>query len=246
MTVMEQELEPTITTSVSSIIRRPSLLRSPPSTQLTTYTAKAHPPQLSPTHSTKAFEDPVTKKPSSRPSSQTNNNNKSAEISRTQHKLMLQRQSFLADDKNYLDHPDNMRRLTKELDRVNREYRYVKQYQDPFALSLKRVMQQQQQQQQCGLPSLLVSNSTLSSAASSWSSTSSQHLIPPRLQRRASSHTVHDYLMNFKEERRHSLSQLVADNRSSSPGFIGRIFGSAVMHHPPLSSSQLKRHPHVA
>jgi hypothetical protein len=226
------ELEPTIT----SIITRPSIQRSPPSTQLTAYTAHAHPPQLSPTHSTKVFE-----KSPSRPSSQTNNNNKTTEISRTQHKLMLQRQSFLADDKNYLDHPDNMRRLTKELDRVNREYRCVKQYQDPFALSLKRVMQQQQQ-----CPSLLVSNSTLSSAASSWSSTSSQHLIPPQLQRRASSNTVHEYLMNFKEERRHSFSLLMADRSSSSPGFLGRIFGSTVMHHPPLSSSQLKRHPHVA
>lgn len=245
MVVIDQGSE-SITTSVAPIIRRPSLLISSPSTQLTTYTAHAHPPQISPAHSITACTDSVTKKLYFHPSSQTNNNNKSTEISRTQHKLMLQRQSFLADDKNYLDHPDNMRRLTKELDRVNREYRCVKQYQDPFTLSLKRVIQQQQQQQQQrhAPPSLLISNSTLSSAASSWSSTSSQFMIPPQLQRRASSHTVHDYLMNFKEERRHSLSNWGTDR--SSPGFISRIFGSTVMHHPPLSSPQLKRHPRAA
>ncbi|KAI7876404.1 hypothetical protein K492DRAFT_172594 [Lichtheimia hyalospora FSU 10163] len=60
-------------------------------------------------------------------------------MSRTQQKLMLQRQCFLADDKNYLDHPTNMRRLTKELDRVNREYRYIRHFEDPLAASFRRV-----------------------------------------------------------------------------------------------------------
>ncbi|KAG1106509.1 hypothetical protein G6F42_016724 [Rhizopus arrhizus] len=205
---------------------RPSLLRSPPSTQLTTYNALAYT-----STSSVENEDLVMKRSSSSRSSSVHK----SELSRTQHKLMLQRQSFLADDKNYLDHPDNMRRLTKELDRVNREYKCVKQFQDPLALSIKRVTELQQQQ----LPLLVSNTPQSSSAASSWSSSCSSLSIPPKLQRRASSHTVHDYLMNFKEERRHSFS-------AKSQGFIGRLFGASSMYHSTLSSSQLKRYPHVA
>ncbi|KAI8143284.1 hypothetical protein BJV82DRAFT_612198 [Fennellomyces sp. T-0311] len=68
------------------------------------------------------------------------NNQKPKEMSRTQHKLLLQRQSFLADDKDYLEHPTNMKRLTKELDRVNREYRCVRHFEHPLAQSLRRVV----------------------------------------------------------------------------------------------------------
>lgn len=148
-----------------SLIKRPTLLRSPPSIQLTTYTAHAN---------YSHEEKPMVY---------------STVVSRTQHKMMLQRQSFLADDKNYLDHPENMRRLTKELDRVNKEYRFVKQYQDPLALSLQRV--------------------TNASSNSCPASLYTPSAAEPSLKRRAS----HDYLLNFKEERRHST------------GFIGRIFG---------------------
>lgn len=197
----------------SELIQRPTLLRSLPSTQITTCNVHAH----------KECNVVSRQKP--------------VEISRTQHKLMLQRQSFLADDKNYLDHPDNMRRLTKELDRVNREYKCLKQYQDPFVLSLKRVMQQQLDSP----PSLIMS--PISSASSSPSS-SSFLSIPPRLQRRGSSQTMHESLMiQFnKEERRHSLVQ--DNNRSSSPGFMSRLFSTVQQqhHHPPL---QFKRHPHL-
>lgn len=104
------------------------------------------------------------------------------ELSRTQHKLQLQRLSFLTNDKNYLDHPQNMKRLTKELDRVNREYRNVRRYEDPVKESFKRLVasksshtanistfksDQQQQQQR-----LLRSNSSDSSSSSSKSSSS--------------------------------------------------------------------------
>ncbi|KAF1807715.1 hypothetical protein V8B55DRAFT_1025592 [Mucor lusitanicus] len=215
---------------------RPSLLRSPPSIQLTTYNALAY----TSTNSIVEHGDDVQVVMKRSSSSRSSSVHCKSELSRTQHKLLLQRQSFLADDKNYLDHPDNMRRLTKELDRVNREYKCVKQFQDPLALSIKRVTELQQQQQ---LPALLVSNTTpqTSSAASSWSSSScsSLSMLPPKLQRRASSHTVHDYLMNFKEDRRHSFND-------KSQGFIGRLFGASSMHHSTLSSSQLKRYPHVA
>lgn len=92
-------------------------------------------------------------------------------LSRTQHKLLLQRQSYLADDKDYLDHPHNMRRLTKELDRVNREYWSVRQFEDPMAESFRRVI--------------------MGGSAGSPPPASLHHPphLPPRLQRRSSAHT---------------------------------------------------------
>lgn len=62
-----------------------------------------------------------------------------AELNRTQYKMQLQRQSLLTNDKDYLNHPKNMKRLTKELDRVNKEYRNVRHYHDPLTESLKRL-----------------------------------------------------------------------------------------------------------
>ncbi|CAO3626993.1 unnamed protein product [Cunninghamella echinulata] len=81
---------------------------------------------------------------------------------RTQRKLLLQRQWFLANDKNYLDHPTNMKRLTKEINRVNKEYTSLLQYEDPLHDSFKRLV----------TPSLYSSNS-FSSTSSSPSSSSS-------------------------------------------------------------------------
>ncbi|CAO3622747.1 unnamed protein product [Cunninghamella blakesleeana] len=64
----------------------------------------------------------------------------SSDINRTQQKLMLQRQCFLADDKNYLDHPSNMKRLTKEMDRINREYNSICQNEiNPMKESILRI-----------------------------------------------------------------------------------------------------------
>ncbi|KAI8075929.1 uncharacterized protein B0P05DRAFT_588346 [Gilbertella persicaria] len=137
------------------------------STQLTSYTAHANTVQIDP------FLESIKKR-------------YSTELSRTQHKLMLQRQSFLADDKNYIDHPQNMRKLTKELDRVNKEYRHLKQFQDPLLLSLRRVTALQDQ------PSLSSSCSSSYSFVSPSPPSSSLFMLspPPHLQRRASSHTV--------------------------------------------------------
>lgn len=89
-------------------------------------------------------------------------------MSRTQQKLMLQRQCFLADDKNYLDHPTNMKRLTKELDRVNREYRYIRHFEDPLAASFRRV----------------------AAAAAASASSSSSSSPNPTLQRRSSAQEI--------------------------------------------------------
>jgi TORC1 subunit TCO89 len=65
-------------------------------------------------------------------------------MTRTQQKLLLQRQHFLADDENNLAHPRNQLRLTKEMEHVNREYLYVRRYQDPMTESLIRCMEKKQ------------------------------------------------------------------------------------------------------
>lgn len=224
------------TTSSNSSSRRPSLLRSPPSIQLTTYTAHAH---------TNSSDIDIT--------NEEDNKKLQQQQSRTQHKMMLQRQSFLADDKNYLDHPDNMRRLTKELERVNREYRCLKQFQDPFALSVQRVLLQSSTYLVYNNSPITTTSPTTPSIASSiCSSNHSQSPPTSKLQRRASSHTVHDYLLNFKEERRHSFS--IFNDKSSTvnttPGFMNRIFFGSNQSLSPSSSQQqqhhqFKRYPHL-
>jgi hypothetical protein len=60
-------------------------------------------------------------------------------ISRTQQKLLLQRQHFLADDENYLIHPRNQLRLTKVIERINREHAAILLHRDPIIESLQRV-----------------------------------------------------------------------------------------------------------
>lgn len=97
--------------------------------------------------------------------------------SRTQHKLQLQRLSFLTNDKNYLDHPKNMKRLTKELDRVNREYRCVRRYEDPVTESFKRLNQKAASvksiQPQTSTTASSITPTTISTASSSNNSSNS-------------------------------------------------------------------------
>jgi hypothetical protein len=95
------------------------------------------------------------------------------EVNRTQHKLQLQRLSFLTNDKDYIDHPTNMKRLTKELDRVDREYRSVRRFQDPFAESLQRLSQQQKSWNNIPQTSSSISISTTNTSSSSSSAASS-------------------------------------------------------------------------
>jgi hypothetical protein len=65
-------------------------------------------------------------------------------MTRTQQKLLLQRQHFLADDENNLAHPRNQLRLTKEMEHMDREYMYLRRYQDPMTDSLIRCVKKQQ------------------------------------------------------------------------------------------------------
>jgi hypothetical protein len=62
----------------------------------------------------------------------------SSTISRTQQKLELQRQHCLADDENYLTHPRNQLKLTKVMERINREHAAIRMYRDPIAESMSR------------------------------------------------------------------------------------------------------------
>jgi hypothetical protein len=65
-------------------------------------------------------------------------------MTRTQQKLMLQREQTLVSDENSVSHPKNMLRLTREMERIGREYRCVKRYEDPMMASLMRCQQKRE------------------------------------------------------------------------------------------------------
>lgn len=62
-------------------------------------------------------------------------------ITRTQQKLLLQREQSLIHDENNIAHPKNMIRLTREMEKMGKEYRCVRKYQDPMMESLMRCQQ---------------------------------------------------------------------------------------------------------
>ncbi|KAG2208750.1 hypothetical protein INT47_007849 [Mucor saturninus] len=62
-------------------------------------------------------------------------------MTRTQQKLLLQREQSLIHDENNIAHPKNMIRLTREMEKMGKEYRCVRKYQDPMMESLKRCQQ---------------------------------------------------------------------------------------------------------
>lgn len=65
-------------------------------------------------------------------------------MTRTQQKLLLQREQSLIHDENNIAHPKNMIRLTREMEKMGKEYRWVRKYQDPMMESLKRCQQAKQ------------------------------------------------------------------------------------------------------
>ncbi|CAO3650100.1 unnamed protein product [Mucor fragilis] len=73
-----------------------------------------------------------------RPNSSSNN---MANLSRTQQKLLLQKQQALVEDENSPVHPRNMHKLNREFDMVGREYRCIKRYEDPMQVSLMRCIE---------------------------------------------------------------------------------------------------------
>ncbi|KAI7874170.1 hypothetical protein K492DRAFT_174757 [Lichtheimia hyalospora FSU 10163] len=106
-------------------------------------------------------------------------------MSRTQQKLLLQRQHCLVDDENNLGHPKNMRRLTRELERVGREYQCVRRYHDPMTESLQRCLEQQQQQPRMRLSQRTRSSAVLPTFTESAATTTTAHLEPHYEQRQA-------------------------------------------------------------
>ncbi|ORX59689.1 hypothetical protein DM01DRAFT_1333147 [Hesseltinella vesiculosa] len=160
---------------------------------------------------------------------------------RTQHKLLLQRQSFLADDKHHVDHPANMKRLTKEIDRVNREYRCLRMYEDPLVESFLRVMSPPPPAPPTHtstspfLPQDLStsSSSSISSAASSpfpsvlWSDPH-QPYQHPLLQRRAS-----DLMLRYPDRRNSSSSAHSAILERSHASIFNRWFKPSLPPPPP-------------
>ncbi|CAO3699805.1 unnamed protein product [Rhizopus stolonifer] len=60
---------------------------------------------------------------------------------RTQQKLLLQREQSSIQDENSPSHPKNMIRLTREIEKMGKEYRCVRKYQDPMMDSLMRCQQ---------------------------------------------------------------------------------------------------------
>ncbi|KAI8145741.1 hypothetical protein BJV82DRAFT_23436 [Fennellomyces sp. T-0311] len=119
-------------------------------------------------------------------------------ISRTQQKLLLQRQHCLVDDENNLAHPRNMRRLTHEMERVAREYRCVRRYRDPMLESLERCLGKESPPQR-----LQPSNRTRSSSVLP---TSHSHDIPaPHSEQRQAIH-----------RRQHQLKMLAMNNNKNN------------------------------
>ncbi|ORZ02789.1 hypothetical protein BCR43DRAFT_500776 [Syncephalastrum racemosum] len=194
-------------------------------------------PQLTPTHA--VMQSPL--------HPQQHQTSQPPVMSRTQHKLMLQRQSFLADDKDYLEHPNNMRRLTKELDRVNREYRFVRHFEDPLAESFRRVASSSPP------PNLYMNNN-------SYNTSSAEHPAyyrtspspPPRLNRRSSAQECLLAVKDQPEEHpKGFLSRLFNNNASSSTSTSSSSSSTASTHscgytNYPTGASSINCHPLAA
>ncbi|KAK9765974.1 hypothetical protein K7432_005294 [Basidiobolus ranarum] len=119
----------------------PSLSTSP---NKTTSTSKEEPPSSNSSSTISTGNDNSGHSPSrSKDSSDSSitSQNQGSPLTRTQQKLLLQRQHFLAGDANYLQHPKNQLRLTKETERIQREFIGVQQFENPLTDSLKRVME---------------------------------------------------------------------------------------------------------
>ncbi|KAK9763163.1 hypothetical protein K7432_010409 [Basidiobolus ranarum] len=74
------------------------------------------------------------------------NSKQTPNLSRTQHKLMVQRQHFLAEDEKSLLHPKNQIRLSREMERINREYTSLQMFEDPLTESLSRTMERKRRE----------------------------------------------------------------------------------------------------
>ncbi|KAI8091443.1 uncharacterized protein B0P05DRAFT_568808 [Gilbertella persicaria] len=135
-------------------------------------------------------------------------------MTRTQQKLLLQREQSLIHDENHIAHPKNMIRLTREMEKMGREYRCVRKYQDPMMDSLIRCQQQKK-------PHLLHQR-TMSSAQLA------QNVVPHMEQRRQI--LLKAALQKQREQQEQQQQQqeeeesLLDGHRWSAGNFIERLF----------------------
>ncbi|KAI8971828.1 hypothetical protein BDF20DRAFT_915588 [Mycotypha africana] len=232
------------------IIRRPDLMRSPPSTHVDTQSAHVR------IFNVRSFSSLIKRFSLTsstvilKPVNSANGTTTTNITIEQQRQLLQQKRKQLAmtyENGNLMDYSDNMHTLlNRESIRVDAEYKSIKLYQDPLALSLQRVAsilkdRQQmvlQKQQPMGIGSVNIPAATVLSSSSAFStiapslsssklstSNKSSYQTSPT-QRRASSHTIHEYLLSKKEARRHSLSQFYLE-KSPPPTILSKFFGLA-------------------
>lgn len=144
-------------------------------------------------------------------------------ITRTQQKLLLQREQSLIHDENNIAHPKNMIRLTREMEKMGKEYRCVRKYQDPMMESLMRCQQALDKKKPPKKP--VLQQRTFSTAVIptiNTAVTANTHDIPHMEQRRQI--LLKTALQH--QQQQHQLQQKQDDynNRWSAGNFIERLF----------------------
>lgn len=129
-------------------------------------------------------------------------------MTRTQQKILLQREQSLVHDENNIAHPKNMIRLTREMEKMGKEYRCVRKFRDPMMESLKRCCQQERP----ALQARTFSTSQLPAA------------IPHMEQRRQ---ILLKTALQRQQQQQQQYEQVVEDdqsNRWSATQFLDRLF----------------------
>jgi hypothetical protein len=134
-------------------------------------------------------------------------------MTRTQQKLLLQREQSLIHDENNIAHPKNMIRLTREMEKMGKEYRCVRKYQDPMMDSLIRC-QELQDKKKPKKP--VLQQRTFSSAVIPTTASTNNNMIPHMEQRR-------QILLKAAAQRNNQEDQ-DSNQRWSAGQFIERLF----------------------
>ncbi|OBZ88107.1 hypothetical protein A0J61_03862 [Choanephora cucurbitarum] len=138
----------------------------------------------------------------------------SSGMTRTQQKLLLQREQSLIHDENHIAHPKNMIRLTREMEKMGKEYRCVRKYQDPMMDSLIRCHEKQQQQKMPHKLHQRTHSSTQLSAPVPHMEQRRQILLKTALQKQQQEQEQHD----------ESSLSLLDGNRWSAGNLLERLF----------------------
>ncbi|KAI0225798.1 hypothetical protein L0F63_006803, partial [Massospora cicadina] len=119
----------------------PTLLSSTPKPVTTIHTPTSAPLRPADANPTRDSRLTTSASGSSPHSSSSGSQHIQQSLTRTQQKLLLQRQHLLSDDPS-VSHPQNHLWLTKEAERVSREYGWTRRHHNPVVESLIRVMSQ--------------------------------------------------------------------------------------------------------